>query len=113
MSIPWYQPLLQSVEVKRRLFWHSSPLNATEDFIQDLNNSNLGNHEIKIIDCLKLPILPSHDLDASSIRRMEADILIVTNFDVLLSLTHGKTWMRQLRPVMGLFAVCGELSSCR
>lgn len=100
MNIPWYRPLLESVEVKRHLFWHSSPLNSTEDLVQDLGHSNIKNHQIKVIDCSKLPILPSHDLDTRSIESIEADILIVLNFDILLSLTHGKTWMRQLRPAM-------------
>lgn len=100
MNIPWYRPLLEAVEVKRHLFWHSSALNLTNQFHADLEYSNIVDHRIELLDCLNLPILPNHDLDVRAIEALHSDILIVTNFDVLLTLNHGKTWMRQLRPAV-------------
>lgn len=100
MNIPWYRSLLESADVKRHLFWHSSPLNSTGDFVNDLQHSNSSNHVIKVVDCAELPILPHHDLDVESLKSIEADVFIISNFDLLLNLTHGRTWMRQLRPVM-------------
>lgn len=100
MRIPWYRPLLEAVEVKRHLFWHSSGVNKTNDFLLDLENSNTESHAISIIDCSSLSILPSHDLDIESIMSLKPDILIIINFDVLLTINHGRTWMRQLRPAV-------------
>ncbi|MEO5321372.1 hypothetical protein PV761_22655 [Arthrobacter sp. CC3] len=100
LNIPWYRPLLEAVEVKRHLFWHSSKLNQTKNFLADLETSKIENHVINVIDCSRLQIQPSHDLDIDSIESLEADIFIVANFDTLLTINHGKTWMRQLRPAV-------------
>lgn len=98
INIPWYRPLLETVEVKRHIFWHCSALNITNNLIRDLEQSKNQSHTMTVVDCTRLPITSSRDLDVEAMESIDADILIVANFDRLLTINHGKTWMRQLRP---------------
>lgn len=100
MNIRWYRHLIDAVDVKKHLFWHSSSVTATTDIHQDLVLSMPDGQVLNIVDCKNLPLLPNHDLDVSALDTLVGDALVVLNFDALLSLSHGRTWMRQLRPAV-------------
>lgn len=100
MDIPWYRPLLEAVEIKRHIFWHCSALNRTDDLLGDFERSKIQDNVIDFVDCAKLPIKVNNDLDVDEIESLEVDILVVVNFDCLLKINHGRTWMRQLRPAV-------------
>lgn len=100
MNILWYRHLLEAVDLKKHLFWHSTSVTSTINISEHLMLSVPTGQVMHILNCEKLPLLPNRDLDRSAIDALAGDILVVLNFDALLSLSHGRTWMRQLRPAV-------------
>lgn len=98
MMVAWYTSLLESVESKRHLFWHSSAVLATNDIENHLLQSKKESQSLHILDCMRMPLNSTNDVDVIGLENINADILVILNFDALLSLSRGSAWMRQLRP---------------
>lgn len=99
-SIDWYRNLIDAATKKSHVFWHTSPLNTTCNLVRDLAFSVGEEKTIDFLDCTSLPLDMASDLDQNAIRMKKCDYLMILNFDRLLSLSHGRSWMRQLRPAV-------------
>ncbi|MFK0006008.1 hypothetical protein ACIQTZ_03080 [Paenarthrobacter sp. NPDC090520] len=100
MKIPWYSHLIARATTKKHLFWHSTDAVLACDPATSLKQSVEDGIVLEVIDCQSLPITSSADLDDQVIRAITCDVLVVLNFDALLTLHHGLVWMRQLRPAV-------------
>src|SRR6478735_8867847 len=98
--VTWYRHLIETMKVKSHIFWHSSAALNTGNLARDLSDSAAGLLAVEVIDCAQLPLLDSNDLDASRIALVKCDLLVLVNFDKLLNISHGRIWMRQLRPAV-------------
>lgn len=88
------------MRVKSHIFWHTSAAVDTGNLAQDLKASAAGLLSVEIIDCAELPLLENNDLNAGFVSSIQCDLLVLVNFDALLNISHGRIWMRQLRPAV-------------